>query len=108
MCSSPVERPPKAARCWFNSSPHEPEISAGPAIPPPEYVVKLLLFIHLEKRMSTPWDWEEPNWDGVGTLHDWKNYISLEIQEMWPEISDELKQAIARQAQSVADWEVLD
>ena len=58
--------------------------------------------------MSTPWDYEEPDWDKAGKIHDWKNYISLEIMEMWPKIPDELKQAIARQAQSVADWEVLD
>lgn len=27
-------------------------------------------------------DWKNPNWEGVGRIHDWRNYIGEEVQDM--------------------------
>jgi len=40
--------------------------------------------------------------------HDWRNYISEEVQGMWDTFPDDQKQALAQQANQIAgreDWD---
>jgi hypothetical protein len=56
----------------------------------------------------TPSDWNEPKWIDAGRIHDWRNYVSEEIQYMWSTFTEEQKKAIARQAEENAldeEWE---
>ncbi len=57
---------------------------------------------------DTPSDWQSPEWDEEDKVHNWRNYISEEVQEMWDTFTDVQKQALARQAQSEADNEDWD
>lgn len=57
---------------------------------------------------NAPSDWDQPEWDKAGRVHDWKNYISDELRAMWGTFTDVQKQAIARQAEEAASnecWE---
>lgn len=56
----------------------------------------------------TPHDWNNPNWAKLSKTHEWKKYISEEVQQMWDSFTDVQKQALARQAESQAEneeWE---
>ena len=56
----------------------------------------------------TPRDWDAPDWDNAGRVHDWKNYVSKEVRTKWATFSDELKMMLARQADEAAgneEWE---
>lgn len=53
-------------------------------------------------------DWKSPNWEHVGRIHDWRNYIDEEVQSMWDTFTDDQKQALQRQAQEEADCELWD
>ena len=56
----------------------------------------------------TPDNWSEPDFANAGRVHDWRNYVSEEICAMWPSMPDQLKQALARQAEATAsneEWE---
>lgn len=56
----------------------------------------------------TPDDFETPDWDRAGKVHDWRNYVSDEIRAMWPDIPVSLKAAIARQSDAMANLEEWD
>ncbi len=38
---------------------------------------------------NTPKDWAAPDWGNAGRVHEWKNYISDEVQAMWDTFTDE-------------------
>lgn len=57
---------------------------------------------------STPKDWKAPEWDKAGRVHEWKYYISNEVQAMWHTFTDVQKQALARQAEENAAREEWD
>jgi hypothetical protein len=57
---------------------------------------------------DTPPDWAAPDWSNTGRVHDWKNYITDEVREMWNTFTDAQKQAIARQADKTASSEYWD
>lgn len=46
-----------------------------------------------------------PDWAAKGRVHDWRNYISDEVQAMWPDFTDEQRMALYRQADSIAERE---
>jgi len=55
-----------------------------------------------------PPDWKYPEWDNPSKCHDWKNHIHIGVLSLWSTFNDLQKQAIARQAQELADnedWE---
>lgn len=56
----------------------------------------------------TPRDWDAPDWDNAGRVHDWKNYVSKEVRAKWAAFSDELKMMLARQADEAASNEEWD
>ena len=56
----------------------------------------------------TPPDYSSPEWSKRTRVHDWRNYISEEVREMWHTFTDEQKAALARQANieaSMENWE---
>ena len=57
---------------------------------------------------DTPCDFERPEWDKAGKVHDWRNYISEEVQVLWLALSLEVRAALARQAEDVASNEEWD
>ena len=60
--------------------------------------------------MRTPTDHLQPNWaEYVFRIpHEWRNYISNELADMWDTFTPLQKAALARQAQSQADNEEWD
>lgn len=55
-----------------------------------------------------PKDYFDPNWQSAGRVHEWKNYINEELQDIWGGFTDQQKRAIARNAEEVAskeDWD---
>lgn len=55
-----------------------------------------------------PTDWREPEWGTYDKVHGWRNYITDEVQALWPTFTDEQKRALARQAWTAADNEEWD
>lgn len=53
-------------------------------------------------------DWKSPNWESAGRIHDWRNHVSEEIQDMWDTFTDEQKRALQQQAQQQAEAEEWD
>jgi hypothetical protein len=56
----------------------------------------------------TPTDYEAPDWENGRRVHEWKNYISEELQALWETFSTRQKIAIARNASDLAgreDWD---
>lgn len=50
----------------------------------------------------------DPDWSGAGRVHDWRNYISDELQAIWQTFSEEQKRLIAESAEVHAnneDWD---
>lgn len=54
---------------------------------------------------NIPGDWRNPNWNKEEKCHCWRNYINNEVIKIWDTFSDEQKQAIAQNAQEIADIE---
>lgn len=55
-----------------------------------------------------PHDWESPNWDEDNKVHNWHNYVSDEVQALWPTFNNQQKQALAAGFEDVAlreDWD---
>jgi gas vesicle protein len=59
-------------------------------------------------RMSEPYNYKKPEWDKVNKVHDWKNYISKKLADMWDTFTDEQKLAIAENAEEIANNEEWD
>lgn len=60
-----------------------------------------------QTRMS-PSDYRTPDWAAAGRVHDWKNYASEWLQEVWPSLSDEQARAVAASLDDVAAAEHWD
>ncbi len=57
---------------------------------------------------NTPPDWQRPDWNSAGPVHEWKNYIGDEVRVMWGMFTDAQKRALARHADNIAgreEWE---
>jgi hypothetical protein len=57
---------------------------------------------------TPPHDWEHPRWEDAGKVHEWKNYVSDELADMWQTFTSAQKQAIARNAAEQASNELWD
>lgn len=56
----------------------------------------------------TPDDAQSPRWDLANRVHDWRNYVSAEVQAMWHTFTPEQRAALARNADEIAgreEWE---
>lgn len=57
---------------------------------------------------TAPLDFIDPNWKNTQRVHDWKNYISEELQAAWNTFTLYQKSIIAANAQEQAsgeDWD---
>lgn len=57
---------------------------------------------------NPPKDFENPQWNKAEKVHDWKNYISEELQSIWDSFTVVQKSVIAKNAQEQAsceDWD---
>lgn len=57
---------------------------------------------------KTPDDYLHPDWDRVDKVHDWRNHVSDEVQDLWLTFTEPQRAALARQAQELAareEWE---
>lgn len=63
---------------------------------------------------EVPSNWKDPDFIEVHEnplgkhVHEWRTYISKEVAAMWSTFTPEQKQALARQAQELADREHWD
>lgn len=57
---------------------------------------------------GTPSDWDNPIWDNDNRVHNWHNYISEDLRELWPTFNPAQKQAIALSAEEAAGGEHWD
>jgi hypothetical protein len=56
----------------------------------------------------TPTDYLDPKWGKYDRLHNWRNYVSEEVQAAWQTFTDIQKAMIARQCEQQAhaeDWD---
>jgi hypothetical protein len=53
-------------------------------------------------------EWNIPDWNGGGKVHNWRNYISEELREMWSTFSLKQKEALFNNAKDVANGEEWD
>jgi hypothetical protein len=58
--------------------------------------------------LEPPTDWQDPDWENPNRVHDWKNYISKELQAYWHTFTLYQKALIAKNAQELADREDWD
>lgn len=56
----------------------------------------------------TPEDWKEPDWYNIGRVHDWKRYVSGELEGEWKYFKDDQKKILARCFQEIVDREEWD
>lgn len=57
---------------------------------------------------NVPKDFINPNWKSKGRVHEWKNYVSEEVQDIWHSFNLEQKATLSLQAQQQAsneDWD---
>lgn len=55
--------------------------------------------------LDTPADWENPDWEDMGRVHEWKRYVDDELRGHWLTIAPEIRAMIARNASGIADRE---
>ena len=55
-----------------------------------------------------PMDYDHPDWEEAGRVHNWRNHISQELRDMWDAFSIDQKRAIAENADEIASREEWD
>ena len=56
----------------------------------------------------TPDDYLDPKWRDVDRVHNWRNYVTAELREKWPQFSEETRRIVAECLQDIAnreDWD---
>lgn len=48
----------------------------------------------------------KPDWSDKNRVHNWKNWVSDEVQQIWDSFTDEQKSAIGRMAEDRAASEI--
>lgn len=61
-----------------------------------------------EYGVYAPTDYKNPHWSTVDRVHNWRNYVSAELQCVWDSFSDEQKAIIAANADAIAGNEQWD
>jgi hypothetical protein len=49
-----------------------------------------------------------PDWENKTRVHDWRNYASQQLQDMWPSLHPPQMEIIAETLQDIADNEEWD
>ena len=55
-----------------------------------------------------PQDWNTPEWVKKDRVHNWRNYVPEELQEIWDTFCDYQKQVLANTFQEIANREEWD
>jgi len=76
-------------------------------------ITAIFLDVREMKPLSTiladaPMDYENPDWDDAGRVHDWRNYASNDLRAAWTEFSVRHRAIIAASLQDAADREEWD
>jgi hypothetical protein len=58
--------------------------------------------------MNNIYEWNNPEWNKAGRVHDWRNYINKELQNMWPEFTNDQQRALFVNANELASKEEWD
>ena len=61
--------------------------------------------IDLDDFENTFWYWDKPDWKNNTKVHDWRNYVSEEIELIWDTFSDVQKYFIYKNAENEASNE---
>jgi hypothetical protein len=59
-------------------------------------------------RMNDRYFPADPQWDKAGKVHDWRNHVPREVQEIWDKLEPLAKQAIYFMATEAAGREEWD
>lgn len=59
----------------------------------------------LDKRLNEP---ENKFWEEGGRIHNWQNYIGSNTRNIWARLTNDIKVALATDAQEIADREELE
>ena len=60
------------------------------------------------KYRHIPEDWQSPDWQHKDRVHEWKNYVTKEVEKIWDTLPDNAKMVFAESYQEVAnkeEWE---
>jgi hypothetical protein len=52
--------------------------------------------------------YKKPEWELAGRVHDWRNYVEPELQEIWHTFTDDQKRIIAENFDAIASTEEWD
>jgi len=52
-------------------------------------------------------DWDHPDWEHQESIHEWKNYVSTEVMEIWESFTDAQKMALSKSYDETAENEEL-
>lgn len=55
-----------------------------------------------------PFDWESPKWNLVDRVHNWRNYASKDLIEIWDHFTPHLKKVISALLNDIASQEAWD
>lgn len=50
----------------------------------------------------TPYDWENPQWNEYHRVHNWRNYVSNDVKEIWNTFTDTQKLLLAQLFEELA------
>lgn len=67
-----------------------------------------MIFINpnpLDERLN---EVNSPYWDEGGQIHNWQNYVGQNVRKIWSTLTDEIKNAIALDADAMAEKEEWD
>ena len=56
----------------------------------------------------SPYDWEHPQWNKGGRVHNWHRYVSDNVKILWNSLTEMQKLALANNFQDIADNEEWD
>jgi len=62
----------------------------------------------MSEQKIPPRDYLQPEWHWRQSVHNWRNYISEEVQAMWLTFTPEQRAALARNADEIAGREEWD
>lgn len=57
------------------------------------------------RNFAVPLDARQPQWEEASRVHDWKNYINTSVQVLWPTFSAVQQDALAQNADELANKE---
>lgn len=57
---------------------------------------------------TAPADHLTPDWGSIRRVHDWKNYVPVDLRPLWPTLAPEVRAMLAAQYEGLASLEEWD